>query len=549
MAGRLARAGYDVQLLEKNSFVGGRAQSEFRDEAPGYRWDTGPSLLLFPDRYRDAFTALGAKMEDYIQIKRVEPAAYRAHYGDKTHFDLVYDIEKMRQQVEELEEGAGGKFIQWLGKARASLDLGVKAFIEKDSQSALDFVNLARVGPLALAVNPLELLLSQFWQMSQYFKNEKLKALFSFQELYVGLTPYNAPGTCPAQPPVPCPSWLRGAPLVLCVVIEGRLLVESTWVFSLLAATELTDGVWYPIGGFQKVRDAFLSLAESNGVNLRMNTSVAKILTEQGEDGKKVTGVKLADGEELLADLVVANVDLPCVFDEMLDGEEMEQEAARLDKMDYSCSVIAFNWAIDGEIPELLHHNVFLGNDFKASWNRATQPSDLDAPFQPNFYTHNPTYTDPSAAPEGCNSVMVLLPIGNLQEQRDAAKKNKKEMPTREEMVNAGREAILRRFEEQGYGDIRSKIKHEFVYDPEEWRSMYNIKHGAVFGLSHGLLQLACFRPPTKTDIPLFPETPTVQGLHYVGASTRPGNGVPLVLMGVEVTYQNIMAEAKVKSA
>ena len=155
--------------------------------------------------------------------------------------------------MEAIEPGAGGMFFDWLGRARSSLDLGVKAFIEQDSTSVLDFLNPGRVLALALKVNPLELLLSQSWQMSNYFKHPKLKALFSFQELYVGLTPYNAPG-----------------------------------VFSLLAATELTDGVWYPKGGFQTVRDALLKITTRLGVTLRAETTVAEILLEDaGAEGAK----------------------------------------------------------------------------------------------------------------------------------------------------------------------------------------------------------------------------------------------------------------------
>ena len=88
---------------------------------------------------------------------------------------------ELKAQLEAEEPGAGGMFFDWLGRARSSLDLGVRAFIEQDSTSVLDFLNPGRVLALALKVNPLELLLSQHWQMSQYFKSKKIKALFSFQ--------------------------------------------------------------------------------------------------------------------------------------------------------------------------------------------------------------------------------------------------------------------------------------------------------------------------------------------------------------------------------
>mmetsp|Transcript_32448 Transcript_32448/g.80057 ORF Transcript_32448/g.80057 Transcript_32448/m.80057 type:complete len:612 (+) Transcript_32448:58-1893(+) len=519
-ASRLAHAGYEVTILEKNDSSGGRCRSEsFAGAGEGYRFDTGPSLMLLPDRYREQFTAVGKNMEDYMEIKRVDPA-YRAHFGDHTTLDLLYDIEQMRKQMDEVEFGAGGRYIDWLGRARASLDYGVAAFIERDSNSILDFVDISRVGPLALAVNPIDLLLPQYQQMKKYFKDERLRALFSYQELYVGLSPYNAPG-----------------------------------VFSLLAATELTDGVWYPTGGFDKVRESLQRLCDEAGATTKLNAEVAAILTEPmaPEDSlvkgskatQRVLGVRLASGEVMEADVVVANPDLPCVWEQLMDHEtfpEAKKEAERWEDADYSCSVIEFNWCLDIQIDALLHHNVFLSGDYKGSWVRPVEVSDLAAPKQHNFYCHNPVYTDPTCAPEGGSSIMVLLPVGNMNEQARECKKRGVPVPSEAEMVAAGREAILRRFQEAGHGDLRAHIKHEAVTTPSEWKQKFNIKHGAVFGLSHGLTQLAAFRPPVRTGIPAL-DSPEVDGLHFVGASTRPGNGVPLVLMGVKVVFEAILAK------
>jgi len=193
--------------------------------------------------------------------------------------------------------------------------------------------------PLALKVNPLELLGSAHGQMSAYFKSEKLRALFSFQELYVGLSPYTAPG-----------------------------------VFSLLAATELTDGVWYPRGGFGTVRDGLRRVAEKLGVRIRPGAAVEQVLVQPGGaaggDGA-VAGVRLAGGEELRASLVVANPDLPWVYSQLLTEADTSAgagaagaagddaapsaafaaEARRLDAMEYSASVIAYNFALSAPLP------------------------------------------------------------------------------------------------------------------------------------------------------------------------------------------------------
>ena len=513
MASRLAFNGYKVTILEQNDSVGGRCRSEQFDSE--FRFDTGPSLLLLPDRYREQFTAVGETFETHVSIERCDPA-YRAHFGDHTTLDLLYDAEKMRKQLDDVEEGAGGAYLDWLGRARASLDYGVAAFIDKDANSVLDFVNPQRVVPLALRVNPVDLLLSQHRQMSSYFKDKRLRALFTYQNLYVGLSPYNAPG-----------------------------------VFSLLAATELTDGVWYPMGGFKNVGNALQTLCDKFGVETRLNSKVTEICTQEdasvdekfSSTGRKVTGVKLEDGTVLDADVVVANPDIPRVFDDLLESvPEAAAEASRQEQMDYSCSIIEFNWCLKKQIPDLLHHNVFLSGEYETGWNRPATPEDFAAPKQHNFYCCNPVYTDKSCAPDGCAALMIEFPVANIQEQIDICKKRGVPVPTEKEMVDAAREALFRRFREAGHGELSEIIEKEDVRTPAEWRDMYNIKNGAVFGLSHGLLQLAAFRPPTRTGIKSL-DTPSVSGLHFVGASTRPGNGVPLVLMGVKVVAEAILKQ------
>lgn len=525
MAGRLAREGFDVQLLEKNLTSGGRMRSEMFSTEPGlegHRFDTGPTLLLFPDKYREAFAALGANMDDYVKLARVEPTAMRVHFAeDWSTLDLLSDKEAMVEQLEEVERGAGKQYLHFLGQAEASLELGVKAFIEQESKSVLDFLDIRRVGPLALAVPPWYLLGPQTWQLSAHFTSEKIKALFSYQHLYVGLSPQNAPG-----------------------------------VFSLLAATELTDGIWYPKGGFGTVRDGLVDICEQHGVVTRLGAEVEAIIVDEGKDGGSAAtrtsrGVRLQNGEELRADVVVANPDLPYVYDKLLAGQykSADNEAAKMrDDLDYSCGMIEFCWALSEPLPQLAQHNVFLGADYEGSWDRPCTVADLRNGHSFNFYVHHVTATDDSAAPHGEDNIMVEFPIGNAAERKAAAAKaGLASMESDEELVAAAREAVISQFERMGYGAVRGGgmtkiIKGERLVTPADWERRYNLTHGATFGLSHGITQLACFRPPRQTGIPGV-DAQKVDGLHFVGASTRPGNGVPLVLMGVATTFDNIVAE------
>jgi len=198
----------------------------------------------------------------------------------------------------------------------------------------------------------------------------------------------------------------------------------------------------------------------------------------------------------------------------------------------------------------LKHHSIFLGAgaDGEGAWEPIYSAADIKS--RPNFYVHRPAYTDPSAAPATGDSIMVLFPVANLQqmEQGGFIKKGEKEKPPTglyDEIRKAARSTVLRRFEEVGAGKLEGHIVEEFVRDPVDWQELYGLEYGATFGLSHGLLPqqggLAMTRPA--------PRAAEVDGLFFVGAGTRPGNGVPLVLMGAGLTSEMILEDVGIKQA
>ena len=523
-AGRLANANCTVTLLEKNDALGGRVQSQHVEG--GWRFDTGPSLLLFPQKYRDTFEALGyPNMEDLgVEIRRIDPA-YRIFFPATPSFqvDMLADVDDMATQLEALERGAGAAYKRFLAMTRANLELGMPNFIERDFSELKNARNLMDLLPSLKNLNPWALLGQHDLVMKGYFKDARLRAAFTFQDLYVGLSPTSAPA-----------------------------------VFSLLAGTELTDGVWYPIGGFGGVRDGLTTAAERCGVSIRTGATVATIDVSEkttaaaaaagGGGGHQVVGVTLVSGEFLPADVVVCNKDLPAAYRTLFSsatssaatsskiGEYIRKKAESLAQLKYSNGVIAFNWAIKGKLPQLLHHNVFLSDQFAKAWTPARAATDF--PQFPNFYCHVPSKTDASAAPEGCESVMVLLPVGNMQPDL----KNKKKsgggatgIEDYAELVAAGRQRVFDCFSAAGVGDIEGMIHHEFVITPPQWEERYGVQFGAAFGLSHGLNQLSIFRPQNRDEM--------IKGLYFVGASTTPGNGVPLCLIGAKLTAERILKD------
>jgi phytoene desaturase (3,4-didehydrolycopene-forming) len=304
-------------------------------------------------------------------------------------------------------------------------------------------------------------------------------------------------------------------------------------VFSLLAGTELTDGVWYPRGGFQTVRDGLETAIKKCGVEVKTNSEVESI--KVGEDGA-VQGVTTTQGDFIEADVVLCNRDLPAAYS-LLDkssvqsvAEHAAKQTKKLSNLKYSVGVIAYNWCIKGKLEGLAHHNVFLSEKFEAAWKPAATPKDF--PQFPNFYCHVPSRTDPTAAPEGCDSVMILLPVAHIQ-----LKAKKTGISSNyDELVNAGRQKIIDSFKAAGIADdVSTMISHEMVITPPQWKERYGVQHGAAFGLSHSLDQLSLFRPANKDEV--------VPGLYFVGASTRPGNGVPLSFIGAKLTSERILKD------
>jgi len=513
VGGRLARAGLDVRVLEKNAGVGGRAQSRVESSGLGdFRFDTGPSLLLMREKYEEAFTALGTGLP--TELLRVDPA-YRVFHADGTQLDLTSDVREMTLQLDEVEPGAGLAFVEWLSKAKAMFDIGGE-FIETDAHTLFDLAKVDTAAALLSRVPPWELVLSHDFTLRSYFKDSRLRSLFTFQDLYVGLCPFDSPG-----------------------------------VFSLLAGTELADGVWYPKGGFGAVRDGLRQAAHKNGAEVTTNAMVRRVVVEQG----RAVGVELeSDGEFIPADVVVANPDVPYTYDELLVGPAAAKTARTLGEKKYSAGVVSFNWCVEGRLSRILHHSVFLSNDPKQAWDRATAAENLAVDGRcprPNFYVHAPARSDPSCCPPGCDSVMVLLPVGNAQDV--AGDGEKAGSVNWEALVDSGREAVLRRFDEVGVrvqrpdggeSSVREAIASEFVYTPADWERLYNLKYGAAFGLAHGLDQISYFRPDNGPRGDGHPE-----GLYFVGASTRPGNGVPLVLMGAKITSERILGDLRLGSS
>lgn len=473
-AARLARNGYEVTVLEKNAVPGGRCGQITRD---GHRFDIGATLFLMPDVFRKTYEALGERMEDHLDLRRIDPT-YSVHFTDGAEVALTSDLNSLQGQLEKIEPGSFGGLLRFLEEGRRHYRLALDRFVSRNFPHAWDYFN-----PLNLKlIWDLKPIIRHYTNIGHYFKDPHIKAAFSFQNMYLGLSPFDAPAT-----------------------------------YSLVQYTELAEGVWFPIGGMYRIIESLVQIAVRQGVRFLYETPVEKIEVE----GNKATAVRLKGGSRMVADVIVANADLPYVYSELLPRDP---EVKHLNRLTYTCSAIMFYWGVDRVYSQLGTHNVYISPDYKGSFETIFR--DRALPDEPSFYVHAPSRVDISAAPEGQDTLFVLVPVGHLDDQAG------QDWP---DMKRRARAAVLRRLSSEGIPDLEEHIKLEVVYTPRTWHSLYNLERGSAFGLSHNFLQVGYMRPHNRHA--------RYGNLYFVGSSTHPGTGLPMVLLSAQLTTERVLKE------
>ncbi len=475
-ATHLAKRGLQVTVIEKNARPGGRCDRISRE---GHHFDTGPTLLVMPLLYEAEFAALGTSLHEMLDLQRVDPT-YHLVFDDGSRLALTSDMKSLGEQLEAIEPGSFQGLLRYMDEGHRHYHLATEKLVYPDFRKASDFFKLEHL-PLLQQVKPLA---KHYANMSHYFDDPRLKAAFTFQDVYMGLSPFEAPAT-----------------------------------FSMMPYTELAHGVWYPKGGMYQVVEALMSLAREAGVEFIFNTSAEQI----GLNGKSARGL-IVDGKLLEADAVLANADLPYVYQNLLP---QEGQAEKLARKRYSCSVISFFWGVDKPYESLPPHTLFLADDYRANFDSIIR--DLGLPANPSLYIHAPSRLDPSMAPRGQDTLIAIVPVGHMSEngEQDWGA-----------IRDRAREHVFRRLRTLGIHDLEEHIKFEMNFTPLSWHKRYNLVKGSTHGLCHNLTQLGYFRPDNRH--------PHYHNLYFTGASTRPGTGLPTAMVSGHQSAQRILDDLKI---
>ncbi|MFN8562845.1 MAG: phytoene desaturase family protein [Anaerolineae bacterium] len=479
-AAHLARRGMHVTVFEKNQEPGGRCGHFVRE---GHTFDTGPTLMVMPLSYDAEFAALGVSAREMLDLQRVDPT-YHLVFDDASQLALTSDLNYMREQLEAIEPGSFDGFLRYMEEGHRHYHLAMSQLVERDFRSAAQFFNLTNL-PLLYQLKPL---VPHYRNMASYFSNPRLKAAFTFQDVYMGLSPFEAPAT-----------------------------------FSMMPYTELAHGVWYPRGGMHRIGEALMEIAQQAGVEFALQTSVERIDVAGGQ----ARGVVLEDGRHVAADVVIANADLPYVYESLLPQDGM---AEQMKHKRYSCSVISFFWGVDKTYPALQPHTLFLADDYAANFDSIIRK--LTVPDNPSLYVHAPARLDPTLAPPGEDTLIGIVPVGHLDEtgEQDWVR-----------IRDEARQAIFRRLANVGITDLEAHIKFETNFTPLSWRKRYNLVKGSTHGLAHTLMQLGYMRPHNRH--------PRYHNLYFTGASTHPGTGVPSALISAHQVADRVSDDLRLYSS
>ncbi len=437
----LAHHGYDVQVYERNAYVGGRTSS-FTME--GYTFDLGPTFLMMKHILEEIFEFTGRDMSDYMQLAEIDPL-YRLVYGDSGKaFYPTRDREKMKDQIRRVFPGNEEGYDRFFEYEKPKYERLVPC-LQVPYEKYTDLLSPRMVKALPY----LDAHKNLFQHLGRYFDDDDLKIAFTFQAKYLGMSPWN----CPA-------------------------------LFSLIGYLEHGLGIYHPLGGLNQISVSMARAAEEDGAVIHLNAPVKEVLVEGG----RATGLLLESGERVEAHDVVLNADFAYAMRDLVDERHRPKYTDRkLSRMKYSCSTFMLYLGVD-KVYDIPHHNIIFSNDYKQNVDEIADIKVMSD--DPSVYVQNACVTDPSLAPEGKSTLYVLVPVANNKSAIDWDR----EAP-------AFRDKVLDLMEERGgLTGIRDHIEVERVVTPKFWDEQYNVYLGATFNLAHNLGQMLMWRPHNRFE-------------------------------------------------
>ncbi len=431
----LAKKGYSVTVLEKNSKPGGRATIF---EEKGYMFDMGPSWYMMPDIFEHFFMLMEEKITDHLSLKRLSPSYRIFLKSERKHYDFYSDLEKTVETFESLEKGSGEVLRDYMKTTEYQYKIARDEFMFKNYDSIFDFLNKrvmteGRKLPLFSKVEKI---------INSKFNSEILRKVLQYQTVLLGTSPGDAPG-----------------------------------IYSMMNYVDFVEGVWYPDGGIYKLIEAMVRIAEKNNVSIQTNSPVSRIIVQDGE----ARGVLMEDGRTIDADIVVSNADIVHTDQVLLEKPYRQKSPSYWDKRLMAPSAFILYLGVDGVIPSLQHHNLLFAQDWTKNFSQIFKKPEW--PTDPSLYVCAPSKSDTTVAPPGKENLFVLVPIAAGLTHTD------------ESLKEYADKTISQMEEYMDIPNFKNRIEFQRIYAVNDFIKDYNAFKGSALGLAHSLGQTAIFRP------------------------------------------------------
>lgn len=468
---RLRAKGYKVKIIDKCSMLGGRAQVFTRN---GFKHDAGPTVITAPFLLEELFSLYQEKLSDHINLVPLTPW-YRFYFSDKTTFDYGGSLEHTLSEIDKFEPRDKAGYLRLLNHSKNIFDI---AFTKLSAIAFHQFFLMITLIPKLIVLRSYE---SVWGMVSRHLINPKLRQAFSIQPLLVGGNPFS-----------------------------------TTSIYGLIHYLERAYGVFFAMGGTGAIVGALKSLMERNNIEIILNTTVKKLVVNDG----KVSGLILEDGSQIDADLIVSNADATYLHQNMIDQDKVALSSKlKLKLAHYSMGLFVIYFGTTKQYPSVVHHTIWLGKTYKELLSNIFDKKILSDDF--SLYIHRPTATDESFAPKGCDSFYVLCPVPNLKADIDWSTEG-----------NLFKDKIIAALDQTILPDLKKHITSDFFMTPSDFKTDYLSTHGAGFSIAPLFRQSAWFRFHNKAE--------GIQNLYLTGAGTHPGAGLPGVLCSAKVIDQLI---------
>jgi diapolycopene oxygenase len=473
---RLASEGYDVTIVEKGERLGGKLNKR---EGKGFSFDTGPSILTMPWVLEKVFAHADRDLHDYVDIIRVDPG-WRTFFEDGKVLDVSSDLPTMLEEIKKTSPEDANNFFNYLSYCGKMYELTTKSFYKKSINGLQDLRTMHPVKEL-LQMDPMK---SMDAANRKFIKDKHLQQLFNFLIMYVGSSPYHAPA-----------------------------------IMSQLTHVQLGLGVHYVKGGMYKIAEAMAKVLEELDVEVRLNCEVEDILTS----GSRAEGVRTKIGEEMMADIVVSNLEaIPCYKSLLADYHESSKEVDELTKYAPTVSGLVLLLGVGRKYDHLAHHNFFFSKDPKKEFRQIFDEKKLAD--DPTIYVGISSKSDSTQAPEGKENMFVLTHVPPLKLGEDWT-----------QYKESYRLKVLDKLEKMGVTNLRDHIEYEYTFTPNDIQTLYGANGGSIYGTVTDRKLNGGFKIPNKSRV--------LSNMYFVGGSTHPGGGVPMVTLSGQLTAELILDE------